>query len=234
MLSGAGADRVRVRPARRCARWPRTGAFCWRRTTWAPSTLVAGQAPFVAGPHLNVYNAADARLPRRSSAPCAGCRRWRCHGRAHRWRCLPEAPATLETEVFAYGRLPLAFSARCFTARHYNLPKDDCEFRCLDHPGRPAARHPRGRALPRVQRHPDAVVPGAEPAARARRRAPAGIDALRVSPQSQRTGEVVAVFRAALDDVAATSPPDASTRSCPRRLRRVLARPAGAGFRGGS
>ena len=43
-------------------------------------------------------------------------------------------PAGLETEVFAYGRLPLAFSARCFTARHRNLPKDDCRFSCIDHP----------------------------------------------------------------------------------------------------
>jgi collagenase-like PrtC family protease len=38
----------------------------------------------------------------------------------------------METEVFAYGRLPLAFSARCFTARHFNLQKDTCEFRCLE------------------------------------------------------------------------------------------------------
>jgi collagenase-like PrtC family protease len=42
-------------------------------------------------------------------------------------------PEGLQTEVFAYGRMPLAFSARCFTARHYNLPKDDCQFRCIDH-----------------------------------------------------------------------------------------------------
>jgi collagenase-like PrtC family protease len=45
-----------------------------------------------------------------------------------------DRPAQIETEVFAYGRLPLAFSARCFTARHYNLSKDDCQYRCLDHP----------------------------------------------------------------------------------------------------
>ena len=43
-------------------------------------------------------------------------------------------PGGLQTEVFAFGRLPLAFSARCFTARHYNLPKDDCGFRCIEHP----------------------------------------------------------------------------------------------------
>src|SRR3989344_1730677 len=46
---------------------------------------------------------------------------------------LAQRPAGLETEVFAYGRMPLAYSARCFTARHRNLPKDDCQFSCLDH-----------------------------------------------------------------------------------------------------
>ena len=41
----------------------------------------------------------------------------------------------LPAEVFSWGFLPLAWSSRCFTARHYNLPKDNCEFRCLEHPG---------------------------------------------------------------------------------------------------
>ncbi len=45
-----------------------------------------------------------------------------------------ERPDNVETEVFVYGRLPLAYSARCFTARHHNLPKDDCQYRCLDYP----------------------------------------------------------------------------------------------------
>src|SRR5690606_22824765 len=39
-----------------------------------------------------------------------------------------------ELEVFAYGHLPLAYSARCFTARAQNLPKDDCQLCCLNHP----------------------------------------------------------------------------------------------------
>jgi predicted lipid carrier protein YhbT len=42
-------------------------------------------------------------------------------------------PQGVDTEVFVFGKLPLAFSARCFTARHYNLNKDDCQFKCLDH-----------------------------------------------------------------------------------------------------
>ena len=33
-----------------------------------------------------------------------------------------------EVEVFAWGRMPLAHSARCFTARHHGRGKDDCGF----------------------------------------------------------------------------------------------------------
>lgn len=39
-----------------------------------------------------------------------------------------------EVEVTAYGHLPLAYSARCFTARSENRPKDDCQFCCLNYP----------------------------------------------------------------------------------------------------
>ena len=40
----------------------------------------------------------------------------------------------MQTEVFSHGRLPLAVSARCFTARYNNQSKDDCGFRCIEHP----------------------------------------------------------------------------------------------------
>ena len=92
--------------------------------------LVHGQ-DFVAGPHLNIYNEA-------TLAPFArhGLKRWVPPLEAT--RTLIETlhrhkPADVETEVFAYGKIPLAFSARCFTARHYDLNKDDCQFKCLDH-----------------------------------------------------------------------------------------------------
>lgn len=38
-----------------------------------------------------------------------------------------------EVEVFAYGQLPLAYSARCFTARAENRPKDDCQLCCINY-----------------------------------------------------------------------------------------------------
>jgi collagenase-like PrtC family protease len=43
--------------------------------------------------------------------------------------------AAVETEVFASGKIPLAYSARCYTARAYNLPKDNCQLKCIEHPG---------------------------------------------------------------------------------------------------
>ena len=86
-------------------------------------------ARFVLGPHINAYSrAALAEYAR------VGARRWvapielplEAVARIN----VPEP--LLPTEVFAFGRMPLAFSARCFTARHHRLSKDDCQFRCKD------------------------------------------------------------------------------------------------------
>ena len=93
---------------------------------------LAGKVPFVAGPHLNLYN-----LPTLQWMASLGASRWvmplemKRSDLALLQRGRPEG---LRTEVFAYGRMPLAYSARCFTARHRNLPKDDCRFSCIDHP----------------------------------------------------------------------------------------------------
>jgi O2-independent ubiquinone biosynthesis protein UbiV len=92
--------------------------------------------PFVIGPHVNVYSADALMLYVRLGA----CR----------WVAPVELPLVeigqinpkqggdrsemVPTEVWAFGRLPLAFSARCFTARHHRLHKDDCQFRCADDP----------------------------------------------------------------------------------------------------
>ncbi len=41
-----------------------------------------------------------------------------------------------EVEVLSYGHLPLAYSARCFTARSEDRPKDECETCCIKLPER--------------------------------------------------------------------------------------------------
>lgn len=89
-------------------------------------------AAFIAGPHLNLFNGPSLQLLAR-----LGARRWVMplemsrEALAELRRHIPEG---IETEVFSYGRMPLAFSARCFTARNRNLPKDDCGYSCLQEP----------------------------------------------------------------------------------------------------
>ena len=153
-------------------------------------------APFVAGPALNVYNPETLAL-----LAGLGATRWVLPvemSRARAGRSARQRRPGMETEVFAYGRLPLAYSARCFTARHYNLPKDDCQFRCLDHPdGLPLSTR-EGQpflALNGIQTQSAGVynLIGELPALRE-----LGIDSLRLSPQSRHMGRVVEAFRMAL------------------------------------
>jgi len=106
------------------------GEFTVEANEMGAVRLLAGRVPFIAGPHLNIYNnetlAWFAELgATRFVLPLELSRDTLSELQAAR-------PAGIETEVFAYGRMPLAFSARCFTARHHDLPKDDCQFRCLD------------------------------------------------------------------------------------------------------
>lgn len=91
--------------------------------------LLDGKNSFVAGPHINSYNAATLDV-----LHTCGAVRWVMPfelGQSTLQRLIAEKSATLETEVLVYGRLPLAFSARCFTARADNVAKDQCELRCL-------------------------------------------------------------------------------------------------------
>ena len=156
---------------------------------------LAGQRPFVAGPQLNLFNP-DALA-------------WMAGLGASRWVAPLEMqrddlavlqqgrPAGLETEVLAYGRLPLAFSARCFTARHHNLPKDDCGFRCIEHPDVQLLHTREGEpflVLNGIQTQSARVhnLINEVPALRA-----LGVDVLRLSPQSQHMTELIAAFDAA-------------------------------------
>ena len=158
--------------------------------------LLADRGPFVAGPHLNVYNA-----PTLALLASLGAIRWVPPvemTQASLAAILAEKPAGIATEVFAWGRLPLAFSARCFTARHYDLPKDDCRFSCLAHPD--------GLALSTKDGEPFLVLNGIQTQSHRIHNVVAalpdlariGVDVLRVSPQAERTGEVVAALRDAL------------------------------------
>ena len=153
---------------------------------------LANQRPFVAGPHLNLYNG-----PSLQWMASLGATRWVAPlemSRADLALMQQARPAGLQTEVFAHGRLPLAFSARCFTARHCNLPKDDCQFRCIEHPD--------GLMLKTREDEEFLVLNGIQTqSAKVHSLIDAwddllalAVDVVRISPQSAHTAEIVALY----------------------------------------
>jgi len=93
------------------------------------------QLPFVAGPTLNVYNAQALQLLHKE-----GMTRWCIPVEMSRdWliQLLQQCESVrdrFEVEVLGYGHLPLALSARCFTARSEHRAKDDCQTCCINYP----------------------------------------------------------------------------------------------------
>jgi len=156
--------------------------------------LAQAGLPFVLGPHINIYSQAAL-----AEHVALGALRWVAPvelSLAAVAAINPPGPAAerIETEVFAFGRMPLAFSARCFTARHHRLQKDQCEFRCQDDSD--------GLLLRTEDGEPFLVLNGIQTQSAAQQcligervaLLQAGVSRLRLSPCSQRFGEVVAWF----------------------------------------
>jgi collagenase-like PrtC family protease len=151
--------------------------------------------PFVTGPSVNIYNDHSLRLLARK-----GLKRWVLPvelGLETLKDIQAQRPRGIETEVFGLGRLPLSYSARCYTARSHNLPKDNCQFVCLDYPD--------GRMLQTREGQEFLVLNGVQtqsalthqvldhlPALQA-----AGVDVLRISPQSSGSQRIIEIFDAA-------------------------------------
>jgi O2-independent ubiquinone biosynthesis protein UbiV len=158
----------------------------------AVNRLAAAKLPFIAGPHLNLYN-----LPTLEWMASLGAQRWVMPLEMKRsdLAVLQQGrPPGLRTEVFVYGRMPLAFSARCFTARHRNLPKDDCRFSCMDDPD--------GLLLRTRESEEFLVLNGTQTqSARVYNLLDAvddmrtlGVDVVRLSPQASDMQEVITLF----------------------------------------
>ena len=157
---------------------------------------LAGKVPFVAGPHLNIYN-----VPTLALLADLGAKRWVMPlemGRDDLAILQHGRPAGVETEVFVYGRMPLAFSARCFTARHRNLPKDDCQFSCIAHPDglMMRTRESEGFLVLNGTQTQSAKVYNLLPELGAMQAM--GVDVVRISPQSQHTADIISLYDAVL------------------------------------
>jgi collagenase-like PrtC family protease len=180
--------------------------------------LLAGRVPLVLGPHLNIYS--RAALVEHAGL---GAQRWvapvelpldaiaRVNPPGDRV-CTPGGEA-IASEVWVFGRLPLAFSARCFTARHHRVPKDDCGFRCLADPD--------GLLLSSTEGQSFLVLNGTQTqsatvqnllADRAALRG-AGVSRLRLSPCAQGFGRVLDDFDAVMNGGAAPAGRDGAWAS---------------------
>ncbi|MEC5290259.1 U32 family peptidase [Aurantimonas sp. C2-6-R+9] len=160
---------------------------------------LAPGTPFTVGPLVNVYNRGTLGfLARRGGISF----------------CLPpelafSSVATLaatgagfgvDIEVWAFGRLPLALSARCYHARLAGLAKDSCQFVC--------EQDPDGLPVETLDGQPFLAINGVQTVSErwanlAGDLAPlaeAGVGALRLSPHTGDMVEVARLFRAAADD----------------------------------
>lgn len=93
--------------------------------------------PFVAGPALNCYNAYTLKLLQKQGMvrwcmPVELSRDW-LQNVINQFELL-NVKRNFGIEVFSYGYLPLAYSARCFTARSEDRPKDKCVTCCINYP----------------------------------------------------------------------------------------------------
>ena len=173
------------------------GLFMVEANDLGAVNLLAGKGDFVAGPYLNMYSRLSMDFYRRQGAV-----RWVAPielGAGGIGEILRDYAEEIETEVFAYGRIPLAISARCFTARYNNESKDECGFRCIEHAD--------GMLLSTQDDQPFLTLNGLQTqSAQVHNLADSieqlralGIDRLRISPQSAGTFDVIRLF----DEVAA-------------------------------
>lgn len=157
-------------------------------------SALAGRAggPFVAGPLLNIYNEAAAldligrgcvRLCTNVELPLDAIAQ------------LAQACPGLEIELFAYGRLPLALSGRCYHARAHGRTKDTCQFAC--------DQDPDGMPVRTVEGAPFLAVNGVQTlshglqvvdVAVARLRG-SGVHALRLSPHTGNMAAIISAYR---------------------------------------
>lgn len=172
--------------------------------------LLAGKQDYVAGPHINMYNAETLAV-----LHDAGAKRWVLPIELSEKTLVDlqnEKPENMETEVFVYGHIPLSFSARCFTARAFNLPKDQCDFRCekFDH-GMPLYTQDKQNLflINGIQLQSGVACNLLSEVEILRQ---LNIDVLRISPQDENMDSIIHAFRASIDndtsDIELISPED--------------------------
>nr|VFK47408.1 MAG: Collagenase-like protease, PrtC family [Candidatus Kentron sp. TC]VFK63695.1 MAG: Collagenase-like protease, PrtC family [Candidatus Kentron sp. TC] len=163
--------------------------------------IESGASPnFIVGPHINTYNPETLSL-----LADLGAMRWVAPVELSRSTLIElqkARPDGMQTEVLAYGRLPLAFSARCFTARAHNLPKDRCDFCCGNYPDGLALDTREGGNLFTINGVQIQSAGRCNLLMAAKELSELRVDILRIVPQPQGASAVIHAFRDVLDSNA--------------------------------
>lgn len=174
----------------------KNGLYAVEANDMAAIYRLGGNQPFVIGPHINTYNIDTLEL----FSDMGACR-WVIPvelGNETISKILQQRPTGMETEIFAFGNLPLAFSARCYTARAHNRPKDSCGFICLDYPD--------GLPMFTQEKEPFLILNGIQTQSVAKQNLVSllddinelGIDVIRIMPQSEGMSEIIEIFHKVL------------------------------------
>ncbi len=160
--------------------------------------LLTNKTGYIAGPHINMYNADTLAV-----LHDAGAKRWVLPMELSEQTLADlqnEKPQEMETEVFVYGHIPLSFSARCFTARAFNIPKDQCEFKC--------DQYDKGMPLNTQDQQNLFLINGIQLQSGVpcnllsvvERLRELNVDVLRISPQDENMDSIIYAFRASIDN----------------------------------
>jgi O2-independent ubiquinone biosynthesis protein UbiV len=175
----------------------KNGQYSVEANDMAAIQKLGGQQLFIIGPHINTYNSDTLELLKEM-----GARRWVIPvelGNETISKIQQNRPAGMETEIFAFGNLPLAFSARCYTARAHNRPKDNCDFICLDYPD--------GLPMYTQEKEPFLILNGVQTQSVVKQNLitllddinELGIDVIRIMPQSEGMPEIIGIFHDVLN-----------------------------------
>lgn len=171
--------------------------------------------PHHIGPFMNAYNECTVAVLARGGA-CNVCLPAEMPATAIGALCAETAKLGVTIEVLAFGRLPLALSARCYHARAHGRTKDNCMFVCENDPD--------GMPLRTLDDKPFLTVNGIQTLSHdylnligelADLQA-MGVTRFRLSPHTCDMVEVAATFRAVLD--RRVEAPEASARLAALKL----------------
>ena len=156
--------------------------------------LLAGR-PHAIGPYVNIYNEGTLKYftERGASRVCLPVEL----GRDAMTALAQDTSAALE--VYVFGRVPLAISARCYHARAHMLHKDNCQFVC--------EQDPDGLEVDTLDHQPFLAVNGVQTMSHSYQNLSAelaemqsiGIKHFRLSPHSIDMVAVTEVYRQVLD-----------------------------------